>query len=224
MSGMRPFTEDEQVRILPALETVRNQLLYLTGLYTGFRVTELLSLRVSDVLTDAGAPKTAITIARRLLKGGAGAYASRVRSRTVVMHPMLRAAISNFVRNTYGDGHVRMDDFLFQSRKGDNRPINKWTALRIIQRAAAKAGSAERVGTHSWRKTFVRAIYDGTGRDLVLTQKAVGHRSVLTTVRYLETSEDAVNAAVLGLKGPALRIPDQPERLTTAVDAAATAV
>jgi hypothetical protein len=56
------------------------------------------------------------------------------------------------------------------------------------------------------RKTFAWSIYKNSGHDIVLTKAAIGHSSITTTGKYLEASEPAVVAAVLGIKGPGLRL------------------
>jgi integrase len=49
------------------------------------------------------------------------------------------------------------------------------------------------------RKTFARSIFDRSGHNLILTQRALGHSSVLTTSHYLESSSDDVTAAIMNL-------------------------
>src|SRR5690242_2467518 len=100
MAGMRALTEDEQGRILASLDRLRDRLLFLTGLYTGFRITELLSLRVGDVWKN-GSPVSTIAVARRNMKGGAGVTAHRVRGRHVPVASDLRAAIATYVSERF---------------------------------------------------------------------------------------------------------------------------
>ena len=68
---MRSLTEHEQAEIASALAMGRDRLLFLFGIYTGFRIHELLSIRLQDVWRDYKAAP-AVTVARRRLKGGAG--------------------------------------------------------------------------------------------------------------------------------------------------------
>jgi integrase len=70
------------------LGSARDRLLFLIGIYTGFRVHELLAVRVGDVWKN-GRPATELTLSRQLLKGGAGAKPEWVRSRTAPLHPAL---------------------------------------------------------------------------------------------------------------------------------------
>jgi integrase len=199
---MRSLTEHEQIDLAAALTQGRDRLLFLFGIYTGFRIHELLSLRVRDVWRD-NTIVTAVTIARRLLKGGASANPRRVRSRTAVLHPALRAALESHIGERLATGLEGSDEFLFKSRKGVNRPITVGHAWEIIKTAARTLGCDERVGTHSMRKTFARAVYDNSGHDLILTQRALGHRAISSTSSYLESTDEEVARTVLRFVGPA---------------------
>jgi integrase len=197
----RALTENEQTAILTALGASRDRLLFLAGIFTGFRIGELLSLRVGQVWHGCG-PAREITVMRQNLKGGAGQMRRRVRSRTVAVHPTLQAAIEGHIRLTYPDQIPPPDDFLFRSRKGLNKPISPAHAYDIITCAAKVAGNAARVGTHSMRKTFAKSIFDLSGHNLVLTQRALGHSSILTTGKYLESTTEDVTTAIMNLPGP----------------------
>lgn len=202
---MRSLTDIEQTEIVAALADGRDRLLFLFGVYTGFRVHELLSLRLQDVWRE-NATVAAVTIARRQLKGGASANPRRVRSRTATLHPALRNALEVHIRREFGFGPVPADNYLFKSRKGPNRPITVGHAWEIIKTAARNLGLDDRVATHSMRKTFARAIYDNSEHDLILTQRALGHRAISSTSSYLESTDDEVSRAVLRFAGPAASI------------------
>ena len=47
-----------------------------------------------------------------------------------------------------------MDDYVFMSREGDNKPITRQQALNILKEAAEAVGIKENVGTHTLRKTW----------------------------------------------------------------------
>jgi hypothetical protein len=52
------------------------------------------------------------------------------------------------------------------------------------------------------RKSFCAAIYAGTGQNLYLTSKVMGNASVLTTARYLESTADDIDAAIMAIQSP----------------------
>ncbi len=47
------------------------------------------------------------------------------------------------------------------------------------------------------RKTFARRVHEKLGKDLVKTQKAMGHRSINSTVSYLSFNEEEIDDAIL---------------------------
>ena len=200
MSTARPLLPEEEIKILSALDRRRDQVLFLFGRLTGFRITELLSIRVGDIWDRAGV-LSEITLSRQRLKGGHGVQRRRVRSRTVPLNPQLRAALQTYLDERF-EGTPAPDDFLFASRTGENRPISRVQAYRILKSAAAATGRPERIATHSLRKTFAHDVFARSGHDLVLTQRALGHSSVVTTARYVSPDEGAVSAAILGLGAP----------------------
>jgi site-specific recombinase XerD len=49
------------------------------------------------------------------------------------------------------------------------------------------------------RKTFANRVHVLLGRDLVKTQRALGHKNINSTVCYLSFLEDEIDAATLAL-------------------------
>jgi integrase len=80
--GCRPLT-DQEIEVVgksfSGIYAKRNKALFMRGLKTGYRITELLSLRVGDVYQhEKGIDR--VTVQRRNMKG-------KMRSRTVILHP-----------------------------------------------------------------------------------------------------------------------------------------
>jgi len=206
----RALSGPEQAHILAALENSRDRLLVLAGVFLGFRISELLSLQVADVWTERHGPKREVTVSRRCLKGGQGAHRRGVRSRTVPVHPVLAAAVQDHLHCIYPGQIPAPCDFLFPSRKGSG-PITRVQAYRILKTAAGRGSDPTRVSTHSMRKTFAHSIYNLSVHDLLLTQRALGHRSIATTTKYLETTPESVRAVIFQMPGPTSVIASCPE-------------
>ena len=49
------------------------------------------------------------------------------------------------------------------------------------------------------RKSYATKIYDLLGKDLVKTQRAMGHVNVSSTVKYLSFREEDIDDAILAL-------------------------
>ena len=208
MAGARPLSGPEQAQLLAAIGSSRNRLLVLAGIFLGFRIGELLSLRISDVWTVERGPRREVTVSRRRLKGGQGTRRGRICSRTVPVHPLLAAAVQDHVVRTYAGRSPAPNRFLFPSRKGSG-PISRVQAHRIVKAAAIRSCEPTRISTHSFRKTFARSVYELSGHDLPLTQRALGHRAIDTTIKYLESTPDAVRSIIFRMPGPSAFL-DQP--------------
>lgn len=48
-----------------------------------------------------------------------------------------------------------MDDYVFKSREGENRPLTRQQSLNILKDSAAAVGIKENVGTNTLRKLGV---------------------------------------------------------------------
>ncbi len=172
----------------------RDRLFLLLAASTGFRVSELLTLRVGQLLTVTGEIAREVTIERRALKGGRSAHAKSVRSRRVALNERARAAIAD-----YFSASVPVREApVFISAKGFNQSIRRCQAHHILKAITRETGiDASRVGCHSARKTFARAVHEASGHDLIKTQRILGHASPLTTARYLETTQEELDEIVL---------------------------
>lgn len=194
MKGCRPLSELEVAAVLEALAgpyATRDRALFLLGVKAGFRISELLSLRLLDVMR-AGRLLDRVSVARRNMK-------KKVEGRTVLLHPEARAALELWVEELRAQGYMTSDTFVFQSRKGRNAALSRVQAYRILQAAYERAGVEGQTGTHSMRKTFANNVHERLGRDLLKTQKALGHRNINSTVSYLSFRQEEIDEAILGL-------------------------
>jgi integrase len=196
----RALTPSEILLLSQALEARRrhrDRLFLLLAVTTGFRVSELLTLRFSQLLTPTSQVAKEITVARRALKGGHGPRAKTVRSRRVPLNETARSAVETYLATL--PEPPTGEAFVFSSRNGDNRPITRCQAYMVMKTLAREAGlDASRVGCHSTRKTYARGLYEASGRDLIKTQRLLGHTNPMTTARYLDTSQEELDTLVLG--------------------------
>lgn len=94
---------------------------------------------------------------------------------------------------------VSPDDFLFQSRNGDNHPLSRSQAFRIIKRAAAYAGYTEHISCHSLRKTFGYHAWK-QGVPPAVLMNIYNHSSYQITKRYLGIEQDDKDSVFLNVK------------------------
>lgn len=184
MNGCRPLTDEEVSLVLKNLKTPRDRCLFVLGIRTGFRISELLSLRARDCLQYGDIVK-ALTVERKNMKG-------KRRSRQVPLHPEARSALRAYLLSS--------NDAEKPEVSGTARlfPFTRQHAWRIFKRAVTAAALTGKLGTHAMRKTFAKRVYHALGKDLINTQKAMGHASVASTASYLAFEQDEIDKAILG--------------------------
>src|SRR5699024_6904080 len=108
----------------------RNYMLFLIGINTGIKMNDILNLKVKDIKN-----KSYI-----LIKENQSEEAKKF-----PINSMLQKEINRYIKN--------MDDnmYIFQSQKGDNQPISRVQAYRILKEAGKKA-NVDNIGTHTLRK------------------------------------------------------------------------
>lgn len=189
MRGSRPLSPEEVKMVFAKLGSLnnrfalRNQLMFLMGVKTGFRISELLSIRVKDVIQH-GKLVTKVTVTRAAMKG-------KIESRAVALHEECKPLIQKWVT----EAGLEADDFLFASQRGGN--LTREMAHRILKEAYECCRLTGKLGTHACRKTFADQVYNKLGHDLVKTQKALGHKWVSTTAQYISFREEEVDEAIL---------------------------
>jgi len=193
MKGSRPLSDTETQATAQALargeNALRNQALFELGHRSGFRISELLSLRLVDAWQARQIPDR-IAVARRHMK-------KKAEGRTVVLHPKAKEALAAWIVELVARHGDDPETFLFRSREGGNRAIDRRTAWRVLNSAYKACGLTGKLGTHTMRKTFAKRVYAKLGKDLVRTQKALGHRNVNSTVSYLSFADEEIDEAIL---------------------------
>lgn len=204
MIGCRPLTHDEfafTLRAFHGRDELRNRLLFVLGVTTGFRISELLALSISDV-HRVSAPVTRIRVRRRDMKGGRrrrpGRGRGAVHGRTALLTPLARKHLELWLGKLALVGPLDPDAPLFRSRKGTARAISRVQAYRII-RAAFEYCELDLTspGTHTMRKTFADTMYQALGQNIFMLQKALGHASPSSTVAYLSFDEEEIDQAAM---------------------------
>lgn len=180
MSGCRSLNNNEIQQVLAQLNNVRDKALFILGVKTGFRISELLSLKVNDVV-QAGQILDRIKVAKSNTKG-------KNKSREVVLHPQAKEALALL-------DLTNPDTALFSKKDGTS--LSRHGAHKLLKIAYSKAGLTGALATHSMRKSFAKRVYSNLKHDLLATRDALGHSSITNTISYLETNQTAIDAAVL---------------------------
>ena len=192
MKGTRPLDNDEIRRVSACFTgtyAVRNRGLFLLGVSTGGRISELLSLQIGDVWQNDRAV-TDLLFDKSIVKGGEV-------SRAVPVNVDGRQAIDVLVSwhsEQYDD--TRAARPLFPSRNGQGeKRMSRRTAHDFLKKAFIGAGLNGHLATHSMRKSFAQRLYDRTG-DIFAVQEMLGHRNSATTQKYLGVNYASIREAL----------------------------
>jgi integrase/recombinase XerD len=168
----RIISEVDVALLVRGARTKRDRVL-LEVLYAGgLRVSELVALTWSDVLTRDKEGRVQLSI---IGKGG------------VVRQVLLPAAVSRSLLSLRGDAGA--SDPVFASRKGGG-PLTTRAVLGTVKRAAAKAGLDAPISPHWLRHAHASHAID---RDATLpeVQSTLGHGNIATTSGYLHARPES---------------------------------
>lgn len=158
-------------------QSERNAMLFLFGIYSGLRISDILPLRVRDVKNREG-----VTVKEK--KTG--------KAKRFPFNNALKKELVRYVEDK------KEYEFLFKSRNGCNRHISRQQAYNVLRTAGNKF-DLELIGTHTMRKTFGYHLYQQT-HDIVLVQKLLNHASPEITLAYIGMTQEKLDEAVRNLK------------------------
>ncbi len=177
---------DEVERIIDSIdlskpEGERNKAMLELLYSSGLRVTELVDLKLSSLLTDIGLVKVrGKGNKERLVPVGGAAkrqldiYLSAVRS-----HVDVRS------------GH---EDYVFLNRRGTK--LSRVMVFYIIKEQLRACGIRKKVSPHTFRHSFATHLVEG-GADLRAVQEMLGHESITTTEIYTHLDRDFLRENIL---------------------------
>jgi len=179
LNFVQPIRDPEVIREIKRYlkeQNERNYMLFVTGINSGLRISDILPLRVSD------AKRSYFKITEVKTK----------KDKFLDMTPQLQREFKEYIIGKEDHEH------LFKSREGINKPIGRGMAYKILRNAANHFGLID-IGTHTLRKTFGYHMYKQTG-DVALLQKILNHSDPAFTLRYIGIDQDAMNKAMKDFK------------------------
>jgi integrase/recombinase XerD len=160
------LSPDEVVRFFAAIRNVKHRTILMTAYAGGLRVSEVASLRVTDIDSQR------MVIHIRRGKGQKDRY--------VMLSPRLLEMLRMYWKT------VRPRDFLFPGANLD-RPITTASVQKVCQRARKAAGMGKNITAHTMRHSFATHLLEA-GTDLRTIQVLLGHHSFSTTARYVHVA------------------------------------
>jgi integrase len=141
--------------------------MFMFGIYSGLRISDILKFRVRDVRD-----RTNIVI--REQKTG--------KEKKFPINDELKPIIKEYIDNK------KDYEYLFKSRKGNNDPLTRQQAYNILN-DAAEVFSLYSIGEHTLRKTWGYHTYQQT-HDAVTIMEILNHSDISVTLRYIGINQD----------------------------------
>lgn len=196
MKGCRDLTDNEYQSLMDYFtreNKLRSKALFAIQRWAGYRISEVLSLKVEDVFHVTGDSIEVVDrihVDRKHMKGSRS-------PRRMPVHERLEEVLLEYIAELSAREGFTPGWHLFKSRKGENKPISYVQAWRILKKAYKALDIRENVATHSLRKTFAKSVYENTDRDIVATMEIMDHTSPQTTLAYLSVNQQKLEQAVL---------------------------
>jgi len=161
-------------------EGVRNKAIFETMYSCGLRVSEVVSLRISQIYADLGFLRvTGKGDKERLIPIG----------KSALKHiGIYRDSIRNHLKIAPGD-----TDILFLNRRG--RRLSRVMIFLALKDLARKAGINKTISPHTLRHSFATHLIEG-GADLRAVQEMLGHESITTTEIYTHLDRDFLRSTL----------------------------
>lgn len=152
----------------------RDRFLFVFGINTGLRVSDILPLRVKDIKN-----KTHVVIKEKKTS----------KTKRFFINEGLRKEIETYIKG------LNDEDLLFPSRKG-NGSISPTQAYRSLVKAGEMIDRDD-IGTHTMRKTFGYHYYRRT-KDIAFLQDIFNHSAPSITKRYIGITQDEIDETLKG--------------------------
>ncbi len=156
---------------------IRNRVIVLLSVKAGLRAAEIANLTWDMLVDPSGKLGSTLELRDSIAKKGSG--------RVIPVHPELHAALVELAQKT-----LTLEGRVVRSERG-----GQMTPVSIVSwfGKAFRAVGLEGCSSHSGRRTFItRAarLVHKAGGSLRDVQVLAGHRSLLTTQRYIEGDTD----------------------------------
>jgi integrase len=188
MNFVEPIRDRRKIaqikNLLRGQDRFRDLLLFVVGINTALRISDLLGLSVGDFVDERG------TIVKRFWIR----EQKRGKRYEVVVNHSIKEALEEYL-NTYPSIVDDFNNYLFFNTKTNIylAPIKRGQAWKFIKTICEDVGLSGNYGTHSLRKTWgYHARLQGV--DLGLIMHKLNHESIAYTKRYLGITDDELEA------------------------------
>lgn len=177
----------------------RDNMLVIVGINFGLRVSDLCSLRFSNLIADNCAFRDSFAILEKKTRN----TRRHKRNRYITINTAVIEAVTLYLEHTPG---VKLSDYMFRSESNHgsstNAPLSRKSVDRILKGIASDLGLGLKMSTHTLRKTFAyhqMVMSNNDPRKLLLLQKMFGHSTAAQTLDYIGITGEEIEAAYQAL-------------------------
>ena len=188
MNFVEPIRDRKKIaqikNLLRGQKRFRDLLLFVVGINTALRISDLLQLRISHFIDDHKRIRHRFLIKEQ----------KRNKRHEVVINQSIRDAFGEYL-GAYHDVTEEPENFVFFNSKTNSysEHIKRGQAWKFIVSICNEVELRGNYGTHSLRKTWgYHARMQGV--DLALIMHKLNHESIAYTKRYLGITDDELEA------------------------------
>ena len=179
---IRDLKKIDTIKKLLKQQNLRDYCLFVLGINSGLRISDLLKLRISDV-SEKGKIKDRIRLREKKTN----------KFKDFPLTNSTKSALKEYLKTR----EYNENEPLFIARKNKGFLLRQ-QAYKIINDVAKSVGIKGKIGTHTLRKTFGYHAYNN-GYDITLIQKLFNHSTPSVTLRYIGITQDEMDDVYLNL-------------------------
>jgi integrase len=190
MNFVQPIRDRKKIaqikNLLRGQKRFRDLLLFVVGINSALRISDLLQLRTGHFLDDRGRVKRRFWLKEQ----------KRGKRQEVVINNSIRTTLNEYL-GAYPQVAKSPKNCIFFSSKCEDysHSIKRGQAWKLVTSICQDVGLSGNFGTHSLRKTWgYHARMSGV--DLALIMHKLNHESIIYTRRYLGITDDELQAVV----------------------------
>ncbi len=197
---VQPITDYNKINAMAQLlksnknQGYRNYILFIIGINTGLRISDLLTMQVGqfrEICKRGYIILIPQKTDKRRLDQETGAIVGSYKKVRIDITDSLKRAIEDYIQD-------RDDrEYMFPSRKGGT-PISRQAAWNILDKAAKQVGITENIGCHSLRKTFGYWHYQ-QNHDVRLLMDIFQHSSEAVTLKYIGVTDENMKKSMANM-------------------------
>ena len=159
----------EKIEQYLKLHNKRDYVIWVLGMNSGLRVSDIVGLNVSDVVN-----KTHITIVEKKTQ----------KLKSFYINDKLKRVLKDFTKGK------NLEEPLFLGKQG--KRLDRSQVYRFIVRACKENGITAHISTHTMRKSFGYHHYQKF-KDPIVLQKIFNHSSQRRTLMYIGVEQDEID-------------------------------